>query len=381
MKRTKIVLDGRCLQDGSADRGVGRYVRGLLCGLAELTSEKFEFGIVFDRKLADSGARPWEPDGRVHGIPASVAQTEVRRLPAWQRSWRFNESFRANGAELLHVPAQFYGYHWLRITVPYVINVHDLIPLLPPESDGEPRRAARRLRRLSDICQRARRVMVLSQAGLAECVDRLGIAPERIAVIPLGVDDAFSPVVRDDTEVRKRLGIGSPYFLYVGASDRHKNLSGLLEAYQRFRRDHGADHELILAGRFDEMKRERLPAGVYRIGFVPDAELAALYRMSTAFVSMSRHEGFALPVVEAMACGTPVVAPRASAFPETMGEAGLLVDPDDAGATSHALSRLVREPRLAAELRERGLKRAARFQWRHVAETTLAVYQTALEEV
>lgn len=373
-----MILHGRCFQDASAFRGVGRYARGLLYGFAELREKGFELAVALDPDSALRGGSLAEfgPDGRLFGAPAHPLPLDLRRF-GWRRGRVLDAGLGSVGADLLHVPAQFYVYHRIRLATPCVINVHDLTPFHAPATGRWLRHRASRLRRLAQFCRRARRVIALSRHGAEQCRDLLGLDPERIAVIPPGVERHFDAEPRDDAAALRRHGLERPYFLYVGGDDAHKNLGVLLEAFRRFREAETGDHELVLAGRHRAAAAPPDPR-VRRLGFVADADLPALYRGARACISLSRHEGFALPILEAMACGTPMVAARAAAMPETLGDAGLLADPEDPADAARCLLRLVREPRLCLELRERGLKRAAGFSWERAAAATLDAYRSAL---
>jgi glycosyltransferase involved in cell wall biosynthesis len=376
-RRLRVIVHGRCFQDDSAYRGVGRYARGLLRGLAALAADDLEVAVALEPGAGpqpDSLAQP-EASGGLFGAPVHPLGLELRALPWWRRGRVLDAGLRGLGADVFHVPAQFYAHRYVRIGTPCVITVHDLIPFLEPTSERERSRAPGRLRRLAQRCRRARRVITLSGWVREQCVEHLGLDPERVVAIPPGVEAHFRPEPGGDAAVLRRHGLEHPYFLYVGGADPHKNLGGLLEAFRRFCEAGPGDHELVLAGR----GTAALPAEprVRRLGFVGDDELPAVYRGARAFVSLSRHEGFALPLIEAMACGAPVVAAGTTAIPETVAGAGVLVDPDDPAQAARDLVRLAREPALRHELRERGLARAAGFRWERTAAATLDTYRAA----
>ena len=321
--------------------------------------------------LAELGA-----GGALFGAPVHAIEIPGREVPWWRRGRAQDTGLRSIGADVFHVPAQFYAYHWLRIATPSVITVQDLIPLLEPSSEREQRRGLRRLRWLTQFCRRARRVITLSSWVREQCIERLRLDPARVIAIPPGVEDHFTPEPGADAAVLRRHGLDAPYFLYVGGADPHKNLGGLLAAFRAFREAETGAHELVLVGR-DTAAVPDEPR-VRPLGFVEDAELPALYRRATACISMSRHEGFGLPLIEAMACGTPVVAASRTAVPETLAGAGLLVDPEDPAEAARCLVRLAREPGLRAELRASGLARAAGHGWERAAAATLETYRAAL---
>jgi len=222
-------------------------------------------------------------------------------------------------------------------------------------------------------------VIAVSEHTRRECVELLGIDSERIAVVPEGVDGRFAPEPNGDRRIRRQLGLERPYFLYVGGVEAHKNVEKLFEAFRTFRKDDPEAHELVLCGlSFAGTRLPHPPDGARLLGFVDDAELPALYRGARAFVTLSLHEGFALPALEAMACGTPVVAGANTALLETLGDAGLLVDASDPASAADAMRRVARDAQLVDRLRQRGLERASRYSWEKAAEGTLAAYHRAL---
>jgi alpha-1,3-rhamnosyl/mannosyltransferase len=184
--------------------------------------------------------------------------------------------------------------------------------------------------------------------------------------------------------VRRRYALPERYVLYLGSNKPHKNLIRLIEAWALLA-EYGTRSTLLIAGTWDPRHPEpRLLArrlgleNIRWLGPVPEPDIPALYAGATAFVFPSLYEGFGLPVLEAMACGTPVACSNTSSLPEVVGDAALLFDPTDAAGIAEALSRLMHDADLRADLRERTLRQAARFSWERTARATLTVYrQTA----
>ncbi len=236
------------------------------------------------------------------------------------------------------------------------------------------------------------RLITTSLATRDDMVE-MGIAgADRISVVPLAADpELFFPcadVAREDA-VRTRLGIPpGPYLLSLGLLDVRKNVEGTVEAFTRLVRQEGCrDLSLVVVGPGGSGTAgvERAVAGaraqgarVVMAGFVPDEELAPLYSGALGFVFPSLHEGFGIPPLEAMRCGTPVIASDRSSIPEVVGDAALLVDPQDADALSHAMYRLYHDTALRDDLRARSLARAALFTWDRTAVETLAVYRRTM---
>jgi glycosyltransferase involved in cell wall biosynthesis len=228
-------------------------------------------------------------------------------------------------------------------------------------------------------------VIVPSQAVRADVVRILGLPSERVFAIPEAAGPAFRPQDASAIEaVRRRYGLDGPFVLSVGSLEPGKNRERLLQAFARMRA-RGLEHMLVVAGQRawryegDEPLAQRLGlAGSVRfLGHVPQADLPALYSAADLFAFPSLYEGFGLPALEAMACGTPVVASNVSAVPEVVGDAALQVSPLDVEALAGAMERVLRDERLRADLRERGLKRAARFSWEETARRTAEVYKWA----
>ncbi|RMH22767.1 MAG: glycosyltransferase family 1 protein [Acidobacteria bacterium] len=228
--------------------------------------------------------------------------------------------------------------------------------------------------------------LTLSRHAAGELERRLEVPPARIRVTPPGVAQRFRPVPpAEGAAVVERLGLDRPYVLAVGTREPRKNLGRLLEAWQRLPRPLRDRHLLALAGgrgwlHDDVERRLQQGTGIRLLGRVADADLPALYSGAAAFVYPSLAEGFGFPVLEAMACGAPVIASAVSSLPEVAGDAALAVDPTDVADVAGAIRRLLAEPDLARRLRDAGSERAAAFSWQRAAGATLAAYRAAAAE-
>lgn len=259
-------------------------------------------------------------------------------------------------------------------SVPAVLTIHDLSPLRFP--DWLPQSARRIARRLPRMAARARAVVVPSERVKEEVVETLRLPPAGVFVTPLAAAPCFRPQPR-------RTRVGSPYILFAGAIEPRKNLPGLLRAFTRLARP---ELRLVLAGP-QAWGWQQVMATIAALGLqwqvtvagqVSDPELAALYAGAALFVYPSLYEGFGLPVVEAMACGVPVVTSRDTAAADVAGDAALLVDPRSEDQIAEAMRRVLDDAELAENLRRRGLARAAEFSWKRTAELTWQVYESAL---
>jgi glycosyltransferase involved in cell wall biosynthesis len=228
-------------------------------------------------------------------------------------------------------------------------------------------------------------IITPSQAVRADVIERLGVSAERVVAIPEAAAPHFRPVEDEAalTTVRTKYGLPERYLLSVGSLEPGKNRARLIAAYARLRAE-GAAEPIVIAGQpawryqgdLDLAGRLGLRDSVRFLGYAPDEDLPALYSGASAFVFPSLYEGFGLPVLEAMACGTPVITSNVSATAEVAGDAALLVDPRDVAALTEAIARVLVDAGLRAGLRARGLERAAQFSWARTARETLLIYET-----
>jgi alpha-1,3-rhamnosyl/mannosyltransferase len=279
---------------------------------------------------------------------------------------------------------------------PYVLTVLDLIPLVCRDlyASVTPTWRFRLARWLELRAIRGAALIVAISRHTARDVERiLGVPPERIVVTPLGVDEMFfgneGPV--DEAGVRARRGIPPerPIILYVGGIDQRKNYRGLIDTFAEVLRGCAERGQpipvLVLVGKIATDKEyPRLKAAiaargvedaVIEAGFVPDAELVALYRASAVFLFPSLYEGFGMPPLEALAAGLPVVSSGTSAMPEVIESAGLLYDPTDAVAGARAVLDVLSDSALRTTLVRAGRARAREFTWRRTGELTLGAYE------
>lgn len=253
-----------------------------------------------------------------------------------------------------------------------VLTVHDLSFEHYPRTFPAGRALWLKLTRWS--VRAASAVIAVSEHTKNDLVRRYGLAEEKVRVIHNAAHPRFAPGADPDLlrRLRARWNLRKDFLLCVCSDHPRKNLPRLLAAFERASRRPGFDWELVLAGPKPD---PRAPRGVVYLGYVPDEELPALYNAASAFVYPSLYEGFGLPPLEAMSCGTPVIASRSSSLPEVCADAALYVDPTDVEDMARALARMAEDPSLRARLKEQGLRRARLFSWREAARRTLAVYE------
>jgi len=366
--------------------GIGRYARGIVSGLAEQHSEHS-----FVLLVAGRGAEASPP--LQDNDPALGTSFRVRRLPLSERLWTilWHRLRLPVPVDALIGPVDV--FHSPDYVLPpvrrarKVVTLHDLSFLRYPEG-AEPS-----LRRyLSAVVPRcageADVVLADSENTRRDVVELLGLPSEKVEVVYPGVDQRFT--VTQDREVleavKELYSLSYPFILSVGTLQPRKNLIVLLEAYAMLKERRDLPHRLVIAGGkgwlyegiFRRVEKLSLTKDVVFLGFVPDDHLPGLYSLADVLAFPSLYEGFGLPPLEAMACGTPVVTSDSSSLPEVVGEAGLMVPADDPAAVAEAMSQVLDDASLRADLIVRGLARAAEFSWEATGKKLLATYESQI---
>ena len=326
--------------------------------------------------------------GQPDAAPPHLEHVAERAHPPTNAGWTLVGLPRAAaGARLdvLHAPA-YTAPFWS--PAPVVLTIHDISYERNPEwypyrRDWLRRAFYRRSAHAAD------HIMATSSFSASEIAEMYGLDASRVTVVPLGVSSDFAGP-RAGLPCALPVEVTTPFLLHVGDIHERRNLSVAVTAVLEARRHFGAlpALSLVLAGT-DRGTGDALcalaadagaPEAVVRLGRVEEPLLHSLYRCATAFVYPSRYEGFGFPVLEAMACGTPVIASRAASIPELTGDAAILLDPDDDQGWTDAVRRIVTDDELRSELATRGVARAGLFTWTRTARATMDVYQTCLAE-
>ena len=352
--------------------GIGRYTLELLRALMEHEP-------ALDLRLM--AHRPLDGDLRANGI-GHLPRLRGPGLPiklAWMQTLLPVE-LAASGFDVCH----FTNYHApLATPVPMIVNLHDMSLLLTPER--HPSRRVMTMRPLlRGVAHRAAAVICLSESARADAIRVLDLDPAKVRVVPAAPASAFRPVGDGSTlaAAARRFGLEPGFLLFVGTIEPRKNLVRLVEAYARLRAG-GFGAPLVLCGgsgwkngdlvaRIDALG---IRPHVRLLGFVPDEDLPLLLNLCGAFVYPSLYEGFGLPIIEALACGTPTVTSDRGATAEVAGDAALLVDPEDVEALTSGLARALYDEPLREALRAAGPVRAADFSWERAAHATASLYR------
>ncbi|MFN8445974.1 MAG: glycosyltransferase family 1 protein [Caldilineaceae bacterium] len=370
--------------------GIGRYVANLERELPGLLNEE-EALVLLEQEMGIHSLRSvhgWG-DGEMKRIEVAASPFSLSQqwqVPKALRTFSHNpQSAIRNPQFLYHSPYYLMPY---RPSMPTILTFYDVIPLLYPEYVSL---QARLLFRLTTqfACRAASHIVSISDASSRDLTRYFGVPANKITTTSLAPDPRFQPQQPAECDrVRQKYNLPEHFILYFGINKPHKNLVSLIDAYAKLIRNPQStirNIPLVIAGawdaRYPEAKQHAASLGdnVRFLGRIDDAGLPGLYASATVFVFPSKYEGFGLPVLEAMACGTPVACSNTSSLPEVAGDAALLFDPTNVGEISAAIEQLVSNEGLQKELRQRGLNQAARFTWRKTAEKTLDVYRTVLK--
>jgi glycosyltransferase involved in cell wall biosynthesis len=373
----RIAIDGRALEEREAT-GVARYLRNILREWDRALPDEIEIWCYLRQPNADI-ARFRRLHWRI--VPGGIVG---RKGLLWQNAI-LPRAAREDGGSVLWAP---FNLAPLATDLPVVATVHDASFAANPGWFGpRERRLWLELARWS--ARRAARVLTVSHFSKRELVARLGVAPAKVVVTPLAADPSFHPPGEAEiAALRARLDLWGPYVLYLGALFARRNIVPLLDAFACVARQQ-PDWQLLLVGPnrhyppldVEAAVRERgLEGRVRHIPYAAEADLRPLYGGAEVFIYPSSYEGFGLTVLEAMACGTPVIAGAMSSLPEVAGDAALLVEPSSPRALAAALLLVGTQERLRGALKSRGIAQTARFSWARTAEATLQALVEAASE-
>ncbi len=357
--------------------GLGRYAESLGRALLPLLGDRLAFFY-----NAEAGVQPL----------AGLEHVPTRTVALGYKPWRMLVWL----GQLAHIPfnrllpgaALFHATEHLVMPlsgVPAVMTVHDLIFRRYPAHHKPLNRWYLNLT-MPLYCRRASHIIAVSEQTRRDVMDAYGAPAEKITVIYEAASPNFTAQSSEAVATMAvRYGLPQRYILSVGTIEPRKNLGRVLAAFERLRAE-GLVDALVIVGKkgwlyddfFDQLERSPARNAVIFPGWVADEDLPAMYSGAASLAFPSEFEGFGLPVLEAMACGAPVVCSNTSSLPEVAGDAALLVDPLDTDALTDALRRVLSEPGLAGTLRARGVAQAAKFSWERAARETAAVYERLL---
>ncbi len=367
-KRRRIGIDLRMW----AHAGIGRYLRELYFAMLRQKPD-----VTFRLLTSESVRR-----SLAHRQDDVEFQNSFSSIYSLAEQWELF-SF-SKKTDLLHVP---------HFNIPVmgsgklVVTVHDLVYLKDAKHSGSHLGRAYVNYLFKQIEKKAHAVLAVSEYTKADLLEHFPKLKNRIFVTHEAVSFVFQPVgaVEDLERIKKKYSLARPFVLFVGSLKAHKNVARLIHVLQELRKDKGIPHELLLVGRQDEKEKELLrliknsSSFVKAIGVIGDEELVSLYHLAEVFVLPSLWEGFGLPVLEAMACGTPVLASNRASLPEVVGQAGRLFDPERVDDLKELLYNVLQNRDLRQKMRADGFLQAKKFSWDKTAARTLNVYERVLK--
>jgi glycosyltransferase involved in cell wall biosynthesis len=402
----RIVLDLQGAQnDCRSPRGIGRYSLALARAIAREPREH-EVWLALSGRFPDSieqlranFANLVPPEHiRVFELPGPVAEADLGNSWRAQAAELLRERFLADlTPDIVHVSTMFDGIGNEAVvsagrfdpTVLTSATLYDLIPLLLPETYLQGTAAERGYLRHAQSLKRTDLILAISESSRREAIELLQVQPERITVIGAGLAQSFQGEIeltrQTKEELTTRHALRRPFALYVGAFDPHKNVERLMAAFALLPPDLRAAHQLALIGKQHEESRNRLnetasahglnPSEVIFLGYVPDEDLRLLYAACTVFVFPSLHEGFGLPVLEAMACGAPVIGSNRTSIPEIINRPEALFDPENPKDIARAMAQVLSDSDFRQSLISWGRERAKIFTWEASAHKALDAFE------
>jgi len=353
-----------------APTGIARYSRELI---AALQRAKTNVTILQTEKVAGGTRTVGLRASRFLPGLLTFGQIEIARIS------------RQKKLALVHDPT---GCAPLLLTgAKRVVTIHDMIPYIYPETSTRLDWLIYHIW-LPLIVQRLDSIITVSKQSKRDILRYLPVQPEKITVIPAAASTSYQRMNRPQIEqALSHHGIRFPYILYVGSIQARKNLVRLLEAYAQVC-NWSQNWKLVIVGAahwkyssvFETLERLKLTANVHFTGYAAESDLPALYNGASLFVFPSLYEGFGLPVLEAMACGTPVITSNCSSLPEVAGDAAILVNPTDIDALAFAIRQVLEQPDLALSMQEKGIAQAQQFSWEQSARRTKEVYERVLHK-
>ena len=376
----KIGIDARTILNPAEEEapGIGHYASQLIRHLFEI-DKKNQYVLFFDRRVNDRDISQYKK-AKVE-IKYFPFHQYKKFLPGIYSEMLITASLKKEKLDVFHSPKHSIPSTYRNKNL---ITVHDLATFKHPKLFSR-KRISQSKKALSATLKRCQKIIAVSESTKNDLNEIFKIPKRKIEVVYNGLDRIFFSPPREE-EMRKVLNkykVKGKYILFLGTLEPRRNIPRLLEAYASLKRKESLDYQLVLAGKegwlaseFKQMVSDfDLRKEVIFTGYVPPKELNSLIRKAEIFVSPSIYEGFGMPVIEAMACGVPVITSNVSSLPEIAGEAALFVSPYDIGGLAGTIRRLLRDKKLQVELKEKGQKQARQFSWPKCAQETLKVYE------
>ncbi len=358
--------------------GVDNYLYDLLENMIKMGKSK-EISLIHYKKIEDP-VYTRTNDIIIPKMPLKL--TNIIGMP---------KAIKSANIDILHVPAHFHTQiapFFLNRNIKKILTIHDLIPLLFPKTYSRDTSFLWNSS-LKLIKNRIDHVIAVSQKTKDDCIKYFDIPDEKVTIIPNAVNARYKPI-KNIEEVKNNLKMSykltDPFILFTGRIEARKNVPVLIKALYKLKKM-GLKHKLVVVGgrgwkyeeTIGEIERLNLQESVIFPGYVPDEDLVKLYNAADLFVYPSLYEGFGLPPLEAMACGTPVITSNTSSLPEVVGNAGIMVNPKDVNGLAESMHRVLTDNVLKEDLSKKSLERSKKFSWEKSANETWKVYESILD--
>ena len=353
--------------------GIGRYVSNLAQAIAPELADDERLLLLHDPSRPSRWQLPPESE-KVVWLDTAVSPFTLAQ------QWQIPRLLKQFDITIYHSPYYLMPY---RLPWPVVLTLYDLIPQKYPEYVSA--RARWMFRLTTKLAMRSsEHVIAISEAARQDAIAAYHLPPNKITAVPLAPDPRFRPQTQGEIErVRQKHSLPAAYALYLGSNKPHKNLERLVQAWEIAAQE--VPHTLVIAGTWDgryprskELAEQKQISSIRFLGPVDEADLPALYSSAQLFIFPSLYEGFGLPVIEAMACGTAVTCSHTSSLPEVGGDAALYFNPLNTEEMAQQIGHLLTDTTLRKELAAKGLIQAQKFSWRNTATTTLQIYRLPL---
>ncbi|MCI1944940.1 glycosyltransferase family 4 protein [Clostridium luticellarii] len=309
-----------------------------------------------------------------------------RRQHRFFEQYYFPEHLKRETVDIYHIPQNGIGISE-NIRCKKVVTIHDLIPYVLPETVGKGY-LEKFLKEMPDIINLSDGIITVSDCSKKDIIKFFPMAEDKIFVTPLAADEKYRPLEKDicKYKVKTEYNIENPFILYIGGFSPRKNVSSLINAFSRVHKNLDRNYDLIIVGsnkdELDMLKNLSLNLNIIKnikfTGFVEEKMLPILYNACDAFIYPSLYEGFGLPPLEAMSCGTPVITSDISSIPEVVENGGILINPFDIKSLMYSMEALLNDENIRHDLSSKALKQASKFSWKKTSENTIEAYTKIL---
>lgn len=373
VKRMLISIDARGAT-WYAGTGIGTYTRQVLKNILEIDRKN-------DYYLFWSG-REYERFSQLNNVDVSLSSRKHHRF--WEQYY-IPETLKRKNVDLYHVPQNGIGIPESKNSI-YVATIHDLIPYIMPETVGKGY-LSKFISQMPRIISSVDMIITVSEWSKRDIMKIFNIPDEKIAVTYLAADDIFTPMDKSAASnlIADKYGIDGSFILYLGGFSPRKNVKSILVAFSMIYKNLSKNYKVVIIGssKDDHQFLNKLAQSlgidgrVCFAGYVPYEDLPCFYNASDLFIYPSLYEGFGLPALEAMCCGTPTITSNVSSIPEITGDGAYLINPFDTAELASAMEKVLEDNAVKADLISRGFERASNFSWRKTAQQTLNIYEDA----